>query len=85
MAGPFGVSFGNGAGGFFAILLYLILGPGAALYNGSRLALDYYGWRVKHKAFMSPSNRETAQRCMWWNLGITLIPFAFSVLTKWLG
>jgi hypothetical protein len=85
MAGPFGFSAWHGAGELFATLLYLIPGPGAALYNGSRLALDYYGRRVKHKAFMSPSAQETARRCLWWNLGITVIPLGYSVVTEWLG
>ena len=82
--GPFGVSFGGG-GGLVVAVLYLILGPGALVYNGGRLALNYYRWRYKSNAFLTKSASDTAWRCLWWNLGITLIPFVLSAWAEWRG
>jgi hypothetical protein len=74
MGGQVGSTFGGGLGGPVVILLYIIFGPGAAIYHSVRLAIHFFSVRSEHRAFLSPSERATARSCLPWNIAISLIP-----------
>jgi uncharacterized membrane protein len=75
MGGQVGSTFGGGGlGGPVVILLYIIFGPGAAIFHSVRLTIHVFRMRSEHRAFLSPSERDTARSCLPWNIGITLIP-----------
>ena len=73
--GAVGWTFGAaGGGGLVIAILYLILGPGATVYNLSRLAFSEYSYRAGRGATLRPSDFDTIKSCLPWNIGISLLP-----------
>ena len=79
--GAVGSTFGAvGAGGLVIAILYLILGPGATVYNLSRLAFSEYSYRAGRGATLRPSDFDTIKSCLPWNIGISLLPLIPAIL-----
>jgi hypothetical protein len=75
MGGQVGSTFGGcGLGGLAIFLLYIILGPGAAIFHFVRLAIHIFRKQTEHRAFLSPSELDTVRSSLPWNIGISLLP-----------
>lgn len=70
-----GSTFGGcGLGEPLVILLYIFLGPVAAIFNLIRLSIHGYRNRIEHRAYLSPSELDTVRNYLPWNIGISLLP-----------
>jgi len=75
MRGEIGSTFAGGAlGGLVVLLLYIIFGPGAAIFHSVRLAIHIFRQQTEHRAFLSPGELDTVRSCLPWNVGISLLP-----------
>jgi hypothetical protein len=76
MGGQIGVTFGlgGGVGGLVVLVLYVVLGPGALLYHGVRLAIHVHRRHFEHAAYLNSNDLDTARRCLPWNIGIAVLP-----------
>jgi hypothetical protein len=75
MGGQVGSTFGGGGlGGPVIFLLYIIFGPGAAIFHSVRLAIHIFRKQTEHRAFLSPSELDTVRSCLPWNIGISFLP-----------
>ena len=65
---------GGGLGGLVVLVVYLVLGPGAAVFHSVRWTIDRASRARRRIATLSPSERETIRKCLPWNIGISLLP-----------